>query len=267
MDNLTDLLENSLSLHTLEERAHQIDDEIYRLLNRRKTLGNKIKQKKPTLMYIVKGKRKAEAIDNEEIEDFVNLLKQQQPESAADTNTIIEEIKLNNDHDSQIIPHIPKVRKHYSEDIKLKAVELVEKHGITLISTRSGIHENNLKSWKKDKDEKKVKSKRGRKIRFPELENKLLTYISDRRAKQKPVTSRTIFTQARAIKKDLQISETQLKCCWGWFQKFLSRNKLSLRAPSSKIGIPLSELTSASEKFKSEIAHYFTSSKQSLSLT
>ena len=74
MDNLTGLLENSLSLHALEERAHQIDDEIYYLLNQRKTLGDKINQKRPTLMDIVKGKRKAEARDNEEIEDFVNLL-------------------------------------------------------------------------------------------------------------------------------------------------------------------------------------------------
>ena len=201
-------------------------------------------------MDIVKGKRKAEVLNKEELQDFAALVNQE---------TQAEENKIRDENQSSI-DNLPKARKHYTDEIKKKAIELVGKHGYTVVSEHSKIHENNLKLW--IKDENKVKNKKGRKIRFPEFENELLTYISENRQNQRPVTSRTIFTRTKLIKKKLKIPDDPLKCRWGWFQKFLARNKLSLRAPNSKIVSPLSHLQSETEKFKSLMAPYFTSSNK-----
>ena len=134
---------------------------------------------------------------------------------------------------------------------------------MSFVAEKSKIHESNLKRWMKEEEgENKIKSKCGRKILFPEFENELLKYITEKREKHKPVTSRVIFVQTRSIKKKLKISDSQMKCTWGWFQKFLVRNKLSLRSPTSKIAHPLEDLQKEVKNFKEKIAEYFTSSKE-----
>ena len=72
---------------------------------------------------------------------------------------------------------------------------------MTFVADKTNIHESNLKRWIKKAEGKKQKSKKGRRINFPELDHELIKFIMQRRNNQKPISSTVIFVQSKSIKK------------------------------------------------------------------
>ena len=197
MNNLSRMLEESMSLHHLEEQAKEFDNQIAVMNKKKEGLLREINARRPTLMDKARSKRKASELEKQEIEDFSALLGSEE---------LKEEDNYNNDVDD-----LPKTRKRYKDEVKEKAVELIKKHGVSFVAEKSKIHESNLKRWMKDdeaEESKTAKSKKGRRIRFPEFENELLKFIAEKKNDEKPVTSRVIFVKARSIKKPLKISDS-----------------------------------------------------------
>ena len=74
---------------------------------------------------------------------------------------------------------------------------------------------------------KKVKQKRRPKLRYPEMEKLLLSWIKSERTIGKAVSMLTIISKA----KDLNV-DPQFRASGGWFARFVKRSNLSRRMPT-----------------------------------
>jgi transposase-like protein len=192
-------------------------------------------------MEIQDRKRKIDQIDNEELDLFVAMI--QDNASMAETEDDVVSVSEN---DEEEISKMKKTRRVYSKEVKTKAVELVRKFGVAKVSEKSNIPESNLKRWQNDQVAP-TNRRRGRKIKHPDLEEELLMFITEKRTELKATTSRIMTKKAKQIAVVLNIKD--MKFTWSWFLKFLNRNRLVIRSPTTKITKSLSTLKTAAEAF------------------
>ena len=143
-----------------------------------------------------------------------------------------------------MVQKLKKTRKVYSKDLKKQAVELVMKHGLEKVAKVSGIGLTCLKRWRQDKAAPS-NLRKGSKVKYPEVEDKLMQFISEKRSEYRVITSKILTKKAKSIAESLKIIE--MKFTWGWLNKFMKRNSLTLRTPTTKIKKQLSVLMEAAE--------------------
>ena len=240
IEELSQTFEQSFTLEELKYEEKCLDQELASVARRKAAIQCQIEKQLPNLMDVQSRKRKVQVLEDEEFNCFASLIGE---------NPQIEEGRIAGAVDE--ISEMPQPRKVYSEEIKKRAVELCNKYGITMVSDRSKIHSSCLKRWVKASESNIILKPRGRKVKYPQLEEDLLKFIKEKRAQYKPVTSRIVIAKGKSIAK---VKKFEIKCTWGWFIRFLKRNIMVLRTPTSTIRKPLSELEllakSFTDKFK-----------------
>jgi len=120
------------------------------------------------------------------------------------------------------------------------------------IEDASGISINNIKRWRENYKQKKTPGKRGRRVTSPALEAYLIQWIKSQRKNLNHVSVRRLLVQGRAKVKELKLDK--IKLTWGWVQKFLSRNNMKLRKPTTKLTMDQKPILDAVEVFKTKIS-------------
>ena len=159
-----------------------------------------------------------------------------------------EESSTDDDEDD-----IAKTRRTYSKKVKEKAIELVKKFGFTRVVDKCNIPESTVKRWVKEGAPSNP-GKRGRKVKHPDVEEEVSKFFNEKRQAHKPTTSRIIIRKARQVAERLKITDT--KYSWGWFVKFLKRNRLSIRAPTTRLTKPLDTLITKANEFSQKFKKY-----------
>ena len=132
---------------------------------------------------------------------------------------------------------------------------------IDKIATESNIPEVNLRRWVKN-GAAPTTNRRGRKVKHPNLEEELLKFIDEKRKAHKATTSRVVTRKTQNIAKQLNI--TNLKFSWGWLIKFMKRNNLSLRAPTTKVTKCFKTLSTVADAFVKDFRAYLENRKFSI---
>ena len=81
-----------------------------------------------------------------------------------------------------------------------------------------------------------------------------MNFITEKRKAYKCITSRIVTKQAKNIAMKLRI--TDMYFTWGWFTKFLNRNKFALREPTTKIQNLLRVLLIVADEFIGKFKAY-----------
>ena len=244
MESLEIQIEKSLSINDLKAQRDQLGNERMGIDKKLEFLNKEINKKQPSLKECLDKKRKIEVIDEQELKSFAELLLTTFPDlSSLENQSSTDD---SDDDNNREFNRIKKTRKVYTKEIKGKAIELVKVHGVVKVAEKCNIPDTNLKCWIKDSDAPSDR-KRGRPIKHPSLETELIQFIKERRTAHKAITSRIVVRKAKTIAERLKI--TDMKFRWSWFVKFLRRNSLSLRAPTTRIKHNLKELTTVPEAF------------------
>jgi len=149
-------------------------------------------------------------------------------------------------------------RLHYDSALKRKVIVYAEKHGNRAAGRTFGISEANIRRWRSDRHsifscKATTKCFTGpKKGRYPEVDEAVLRFVSEMRAKALPITRQAMRSKAGEIAKTLGIDETKFKATRGWCDRFMRRAGLSLRRQTSFC----SEL-SADIKQKMVVEHSF----------
>uniref|UniRef100_A0A8C3UCV9 Pogo transposable element with KRAB domain n=1 Tax=Catharus ustulatus TaxID=91951 RepID=A0A8C3UCV9_CATUS len=103
-------------------------------------------------------------------------------------------------------------RVAYDAEFKLKAISYTKEHGNRPAARAFHVNECMVRRWRQQEDElrlarKTKKSFRRRRAQWPELEERLYQWISERRAAGRSVSTVAIRVQAKAIAKQLHIEE------------------------------------------------------------
>ena len=135
---------------------------------------------------------------------------------------------------------------------KLRVLEITEVFGPTKAEQLTGVSDKNIFRWKAAGVNNLVrKSGSGRKVQFPLFEKSLLEYYKTIRNKGMGLSTRRFIIYCRAeAKKDKNIT---IKFSRGWLQKFMKRNKISIRRKSTTIQKPVEELNAAIDIYRKEI--------------
>ena len=115
------------------------------------------------------------------------------------------------------------------------------------IANATGIGETCQKRWTNEKNATSEKKRRGRRIKHPEIEEKLVQFIKDKRKEEVVITSKLLIKKARTFAETSKVFD--IKFTWGWLYKFMKRNHLSLRALTTKFKKDLSILMPSAEAF------------------
>ena len=257
MESLEEFFESSLSITQLEADKMFLENEQQAVVAKLRKVKELLNNKKPSLMEIQNKKRKIEALDDAELEKFVATVKALGPVPLDEKSTDDEEEEKKLGPDGSV-KKIIKPRKCYSKDIKEKALKLILVFGLQKVVTESNIHETNLRRWMKN-GTTPSNGKRGRKVKHPNLEEELLKFIDEKRKAHKATTSRVVTRKAQTIAKQLKI--TDLNFSWGWFVKFMKRNQLSLRAPTTKLTKCYKTLSTDAEVFATNFRKYLENRK------
>jgi len=97
----------------------------------------------------------------------------------------------------------------------------------------------------------KPTKRRGRKIKFPDLDQGLRNWVLDKRLAKIKITVKRFMNYAKSRANVL--AENGIVFSWGWLQKFMQRHKFSLQRPSSKILKPIADIYDEVKKFLSKI--------------
>ena len=144
--------------------------------------------------------------------------------------------------------------------MKDEALRLCKIFGKSKVSQDSGIPMDNLTRWEKKGTESNRK-RSGRKIKNPDLESQLKTFVINTRSQHKPLSSKRFLVKAKAVRKELNIDPQSMTLSWGWYRKFLKRNGFSMRKPTSKIVKPFSEIENLIKQFKETMKEALSSGK------
>jgi transposase-like protein len=236
-----------MSLEELQRDKLFLENEQISIERKLAIVKKKINDKLPTMKDVQDRKRKAAQFDQEELEGFANHLRDTFKKPLNNqVNSNLDFMELEEEkYDEKI--NLPKTRKTYSEEIKSKAVDLVMKNGIAKVASTTGIGETCLKRWTNEHHDPSEKKKRGRKVKHPDIEEKILQFLKDKRIEEKVVTSKLLVKKARTFAKESNVSDINFS--WGWLYKFMKRNHLSLRAPTTRVKKDLSILIPSAEAF------------------
>lgn len=149
-------------------------------------------------------------------------------------------------------------RLHYDSALKRKVIVYAEKHGNRAAGRTFGISEANVRRWRNDRHsifscKATTKCFTGpKKGRYPEVDEAVLCFVSEMRAKGLPVTRQAMRSKAGEIARTLGVDETKFKATRGWCDRFMRRAGLSLRRQTS-----FCSRLSADTKQKTGVGHSF----------
>lgn len=120
----------------------------------------------------------------------------------------------------------------YTAKFKLQVVKLARESNNCAASREFGVNEKLVRDWRKQVEKLKCMPKnkcsnRGKQRQWPELEDKLVTWIEEQRQSGYIVTRNMIRIKALAMTEELTI--TGFKASNNWCTRFLRRNNLALR--------------------------------------
>ena len=130
-------------------------------------------------------------------------------------------------------------RLHYDSALKRKVIVYAEKHGNRAAGRAFHISEANIRRWRSDRNsifscKATTKCFTGpKKGRYPQVDEGVLHFVSETRAKGLPVTRQAMQLKAGEIAKALGIDEAKFKATRGWCDRFMRRAGLSLRRQTS----------------------------------
>uniref|UniRef100_A0A8C3UQ32 HTH CENPB-type domain-containing protein n=1 Tax=Catharus ustulatus TaxID=91951 RepID=A0A8C3UQ32_CATUS len=123
-------------------------------------------------------------------------------------------------------------RVAYDTEFKVKVINYAKEHGNRPAARAFHINECMVCRWRQQEDElrltrKTKKSFHGRKARWPELEDRLYHWISERRAAGQSISTVAIRVKAQTIANQLHIEE--FKAGASWCFRFMKQQQLSIR--------------------------------------
>ena len=121
----------------------------------------------------------------------------------------------------------------YDAAFKLKAVDLAVKEGNRPAARTLGINESMVRRWRSQREElsqckKTKKAFRGKKSRWPELENFLEDWLNTQRADGRGVSTVQIRLKAKTVATEMKIED--FLGGPSWCLRFMKRKGLSIRA-------------------------------------
>ncbi|XP_045575508.1 uncharacterized protein isoform X1 [Salmo salar] len=127
-------------------------------------------------------------------------------------------------------------RNAYDAAFKLKAIDLAVGKGNRDAAQELGLNESMIRRWKQQREEltqckKTTKAFRGRKSRWPELENELEDWVDTRRADGRGVSTAQIRLKAKTIATAMKFED--FRGGPSWCLRFLRRKGLSIRVQTS----------------------------------
>ena len=131
-------------------------------------------------------------------------------------------------------------RRSYAAGEKLVVVKYAEAHGNRAASRHfAGISEANIRHWRKQKERlqqmpRTKSANRGRPSAYPQLEAKLLEWITDRRERGIGVSIIEVCLKAKQLAEETALSST-FKASYGWAQKFMKRKDMSIRTLAKRV--------------------------------
>uniref|UniRef100_A0ABI7Y6E8 HTH CENPB-type domain-containing protein n=1 Tax=Felis catus TaxID=9685 RepID=A0ABI7Y6E8_FELCA len=150
-------------------------------------------------------------------------------------------------------------RLHYDSALKRKVIVYAEKHGNRAAGRTFGISEANIRRWRNDRAsiftcKATTKCFTGpKKGRYPQVDEAVLCFVGEMRAKGLPVTRQAMRSKAGEIAKTLGIDETKFKATRGWCDRFMRRAGLSLRRQTlfcSKLSADVKQKATVEHPFK-----------------
>lgn len=130
-------------------------------------------------------------------------------------------------------------RLHYDSALKRKVIVYAEKHGNRAAGRTFDISEADIRRWRNDRNsifscKATTKCFTGpKKGRYPQVDEAVLHFVSETRAKGLPVIRQAMQLKAGEIAKTLGIDETKFKATRGWCDRFMHRAGLLLRCQTS----------------------------------
>lgn len=127
-----------------------------------------------------------------------------------------------------------RVRAGYTSKFKLQVVRYAQEHGNRAAGRKFDVDEKNVRRWILTKDalEKTSQNRqsfRGKKAKFPELENKLLRYVRNTRADGFSVSVEMIQFEGLKIADRMKIPRNEFKGSYGWARLAFQKHVLKLR--------------------------------------
>ena len=126
-------------------------------------------------------------------------------------------------------------KSSYDFSFKLKVVKYAEENSKNKASKVFEVDRRRVKEWCQQKDKSKVMSKTskrlqggGRKVRYPDIEEKLPQWLNERRNKGVRLTGKALKREAMRFHKTSEKQSLKVSC--GWFRKFKRRNNITFRA-------------------------------------
>lgn len=167
-------------------------------------------------------------------------------------------VELVTDSDCISSPHSSKkTRVSYTAKTKLEAIEHHREHGESKILIGFGISKSMLHDWRHNEEKLRETQKTRRSFRRGQvanaaLEDQLVDWISERRARNRAVQIRDLKIKALEVAKDQDDDSVKaFEASNHWAERFMARNSLSCRRKTS-VGQPLPpEFLAKIEQFQS----------------
>ena len=129
------------------------------------------------------------------------------------------------------------VRQSYTVSEKLRIIHFAEEHGNRAAQRESCVNESNVHLWHRNKEnlEKMPRLKRanrGKKAVWPELEKDRLEWVMEKRNNGLAILPTLERIKALDLAKKYEkykIPKGEIKASNHWCQRFMKRNKLSIR--------------------------------------
>uniref|UniRef100_A0A8C9YEP1 HTH CENPB-type domain-containing protein n=1 Tax=Sander lucioperca TaxID=283035 RepID=A0A8C9YEP1_SANLU len=127
-------------------------------------------------------------------------------------------------------------RNAYDAAFKLKAIDLAVGKGNRAAARELGLNESMIRHWKQQLEEltqckKTTKAFRGKKSRWPELENELEDWVNTQRADGRGVSTVQIRLKAKTIATAMKFED--FRGGPSWCLRFMRRKGLSIRVRTS----------------------------------
>lgn len=122
----------------------------------------------------------------------------------------------------------------YTADFKLKVIAYAEQHGKRTAARKYDVDAKCVRRWCAQKEDlkKAPKSKcafRGKKCKYPQVENELYEYVINIRKSGYAVTTEMLQVEANKIARKMGISFQEFRASYGWLRRFMNRRELSIR--------------------------------------
>lgn len=124
-------------------------------------------------------------------------------------------------------------RNSYTAELKLNVIKYAEEHGNRAAGREFNVDEKCVRTWRQQKPtflelNPRKRACRGLSAQWPELEDKLKTWVLTKRKGKRSVSTLLIQFQAKRFAREMNIAN--FSASKGWLAKFMDRNSLSVRA-------------------------------------